>query len=95
MAVMVIMACFFRREHIISDEGVEIRNVLFGRFTIRDLWQWDEVSSMSADYEKAAPNVQVLIIKHIVIRAFVMSRADAERSFEIAHRMNPGIHIAK
>ena len=91
--IVVVLACFFRREHIISEEGVEIRNILFGRFKSRDLWTWDEITSMETNYEKVAPNVRLLISKDIVIRAFVMTRSDAKKSLALARKMNPSIQM--
>lgn len=91
--IIVVLACFFKREHIISEEGVEIRNILFGRFKSRDLWTWDEITSMETNYEKVAPNVRLLISKDIVIRAFVMTRPDAKKSLALARRMNPSIQM--
>ena len=93
MIVIVILACFFRREHIVSKEGVEIRNILFGKIFSRDIWNWNEVSSMETNYEKAAPNVQLLISRDIVIRAFVFTRQDARGVFSLAHKMNPKIQL--
>ena len=93
MIVIVILACFFRREHIVSKEGVEIRNILFGKIFSRDIWNWNEVSSMEANYEKAAPNVQLLISRDIGIRAFVFTRQDARGVFSLARKMNPKIQL--
>ena len=93
MIVIVILACFFRREHIVSKEGVEIRNILFGKIFSRDIWNWNEVSSMETNYEKAAPNVQLLISRDIVIRAFVVTRQDARGVFSLARKMNPKIQL--
>ena len=65
--IIVVLACFFKREHIISEEGVEIRNILFGRFKSRDLWTWDEITSMETNYEKVAPNVRPRIPSSVLL----------------------------
>lgn len=93
MLIIVVLACFFRREHSISEKGVEIRNILFGRTIMRDLWKWGEVTSMETNYEKVAPNVRLLISKDIVIRAFVMTKDDARGAMKLARRMNPAIQM--
>ena len=93
MALLVILACYYRREHIISERGVEIRSLLFGWYIRKDLWRWDEVGSMETNYEKAAPNVQLLITNDIVIRAFVMTRKDVRGALALARRMNPSIQM--
>ena len=56
-----------------------------------DLWKWSEVSSIEANYEKKAPDVQLLISKDIVIRDFIMTRHDAEKALDLAYRMNSAI----
>ena len=86
-----ILGLFFKRENIISERGVEIRNMLFGRTIMADLWKWSEVSSIEANYEKKAPDVQLLISKDIVIRDFIMTRHDAEKALDLAYRMNSAI----
>ncbi|MBQ9059875.1 MAG: hypothetical protein IJ128_01865 [Firmicutes bacterium] len=91
MVILVVLACFFSREHIISEEGVDIKYTLFGRFSMHNLWTWDQITTMQTDYTKAAPNVQLLIGKDVVIRPFVMTRRDLRGALALAKRMNPDI----
>lgn len=91
MIVLVLLACFFTREHVVSRDGVDIKYILFGRFTMHNLWTWDEITSIHTDYEKAAPNVQLQIARDVVIRPFVMTRPDMRGVLALAREMNPSI----
>jgi len=92
LAAIVVLAVFFKKEHIISEEGVDIRYELFG---IRHInrWEWDDISAIKTDYEKAYPNVLVHIGRDVSIRDFVMKRSDISGIIELARRMNPDIYI--
>ena len=93
MLILVTLACFFTKEHVVSEEGVDVRYILFGRFTMHSLWRWDEITSMQTDYRKAAPNIALLIAKDVVIRPFIMTRSDIRGSMALAKRMNPSINM--
>lgn len=92
IALLVILACFFKKEHIISEEGVDIRYELF-RMPIHNCWTWDEITTMHTDYRKASPNVMLHIGKDISARTFVMEPSDCQAALRLAARMNPGIYI--
>lgn len=92
VALLVILACFFKKEHIISEEGVDIRYQLF-RLPIRSRWTWDQVTTLHTDYRKASPNVMLHIGKDIAARAFVMSPSDCQAALRLARQMNPSIYI--
>ena len=86
------VACFFKKEHVISEEGVDIKYMLFG-FTMHNYWKWDEITTLHTDYKKAKPNVMLHIGKDIVVRSFVMEKDDCQGAIALARRMNPGIYI--
>lgn len=91
--ILVILACFFSKEQVISEDGVDIRYTLFGRWTMHNLWAWDEITSLHPDYRKKAPNVELLIARDVVIRPFTMTREDTSRVLKLAKSQNPAIDI--
>lgn len=92
LAVLILLACFYKKEHIISEEGVDIRgNVL--SVPLHNWWKWDEITTIHADYKKASPNVMLHIGKDVVTRSFVMKPADIPAVVELAARKNPEIYI--
>ena len=93
IVILVILACFFTKEQIISKDGVDIQYTLFGRWTMHNLWTWDEITSLHPDYRKKAPNVELLIARDVVIRPFVMTREDTSHVLELAKKMNTSIII--
>ena len=46
IVILVILACFFTKEQIISRDGVDIQYTLFDRWTMHNLWTWDEITSL-------------------------------------------------
>lgn len=92
IAAMVVLACFFQKEHIVSEEGVDIKYILFGHI-MHNYWRWDEITTMHADYRKARPNIMLHIGKDIVTRSFVMDEKSCKGALELATRMNPKIYI--
>ena len=93
MIILVILACFFTKEQIVSRDGVDIQYTLFGKWTMHNLWSWDEITSLHPDYSKKAPHVELLIARDVVIRPFIMTREDTARVLELAKKMNPAISI--
>lgn len=93
MVALVILACFFSKEQVISEAGVDVRYTLFGRFTMHNLWAWSEITSLQTNYEKAAPNVMLLIARDVVIRPFAMTRPDIRAVQRLARSMNPDIYV--
>ena len=91
-AVVVILAVFFKKEHVISKEGVDIRYELFGCKSM-NRWEWKDITAIKTDYVKAYPNVLVHINKDVSIRDFVMKRSDISGIIELARKMNPDIYI--
>lgn len=92
LSVVVMLAVFFQKEHVISEEGVDIRYNLFGIKHV-SRWEWKDVTAIKTDYAKKAPDVLVHIGKDVNIRDFVMKRADISGIIEIAKARNPEIYI--
>ena len=93
IVILVILACFFTKEQIISRDGVDIQYTLFGKWTMHNLWSWDEITSLHPDYRKKAPYVELQIARDVVIRPFVMTQEDTARVLELAKKMNASINI--
>lgn len=93
LALLVILACFFEKEHIINEEGVDIKYILFKSIVKHNYWTWDEITTLHPDYKKARPNVMLHIGKDVVTRSFVMKPADCRGAIELARQMNPHIYI--
>lgn len=92
IAAIIILACFYQKEHIVSEEGIEIKSTVLG-FTNHSLWKWDEITAIRTDRQKARPNVQMHIAKDVTIRLFLMTPANCNGVLELARRMNPDIYI--
>lgn len=89
---LVFLACFFEKNHIISEDGIDIERRIFNH-VIHNTWKWEEITTMHADYQKAAPNVMLHIGKDVVTRSFIFTVADATASLQLAKKMNPAIYI--
>ncbi len=92
IALLVILACFFKKEHVISEGGVDIRYELFG-LPMHNRWTWDQVTTLHTDYQKARPNVMLHIGKDIAVRTFVMTPSDCQAALQLAKQRNPSIYI--
>ena len=89
IAILILaISLFFKKEHIISEKGIDINYYVLGIKSINH-WDWDEVTSMKPDYLKARPDVILLIAKDISIRSFKMKPEDARGAMQLAKRMNP------
>ncbi len=89
---VVALAVFFRKEHILSTAGVNIRSYLFGR-PMDSLWPWDQVTTIHTDYRRAAPNVALHIGKDVNTRLIVVRPADKAGVLAMAAQCNPKIYI--
>lgn len=94
LGLLVLLACFYRREHVISDKGIDIRRILFG-WTSHELWTWDSIVSIHTDRRRSAPNIALHIGKGMTTRLFVMTPADSKIVLELARQQNPVIHIGE
>lgn len=93
VAALVMLACFFKKEQIISEEGVDVQYTLFNRFIMHNYWRWNEITTLHVDYRKARPNVMLHIGKDIVTRSYIMKPSDCRAALGLAAEMNPGIYI--
>lgn len=93
VVLFVVLACFFQKEHIVSQEGVDIHYRLFGS-SLHSCWAWSEITTLHQDIRKAAPNVMLHFGKGVNTRVFVMKPEDSQAVLALAKRANPQIHIA-
>lgn len=92
LVALVVLACFFQKEQVISEEGVDIEYHLFG-MTMHNYWRWAEITTLHTDFKKAKPNVMLHIGKDIVTRTYVMTPSDCQAALRLAAEMNPNIYI--
>lgn len=92
IAVFVMVAAFLEKEHVVCEEGIDIRYKVFAyRHTNR--WNWSEVTALKTDYKKAAPYVMVYFNKNVTIRAFTMKKSQVKGVLELAASKNPNMYI--
>lgn len=94
IALLVILACFFSKEHLVSDEGVDIQYTLFGRVS-HNLWRWEEVTTIHVDRKRAMPDVALHISRGVTTRLFVFSPRDAQAVLDLAKKRNPAIQLGR
>lgn len=92
IVALIVLACFFEKSHIVSEDGVDIQYALLG-MKMHNWWKWDEITTLHTDYRKAAPNVMLHIGKDIVTRTYVMDPSDIPSVLDLAARKNPSIFI--
>ena len=92
--LLVILACFFSKEHLVSDEGVDIQYTLFGMVS-HNLWRWDEITTIHVDRKRAMPDVALHIGRDVATRLFVFSARDADAVLALAKEKNPAIRLGR
>lgn len=92
--IIMILATFSDRKHIISQEGVDILYTVCGA-QFHNIWNWSEINTIHTDSIRSKPNVEMHIGKDVISRRFILSKADANKAIDIASKMNPKIYIAE
>ena len=92
MAVVMMTAVFYTKEHIVDKKGVHIVYNFFG-IKIPYTWTWDVITIVRPDYTKAKPNVLLEIAKDVTIRGFVFKKSEVQDVMDFIKRMNPNIHV--
>ena len=92
MAVVMLTAVFYTKEHIVDKNGVHIVYNLFG-IKIPYTWTWDVITIVRPDYSKAKPNVLLEIAKDVTIRGFVFKKSEVQDVMDFIKRMNPNIQV--
>ena len=89
-AVLLLLACFFEKNHYVSEEGVIIEYKLFS-LKKKDIWSWDEITAMLIDPITQGDNVRIQFAKDVSIRAFTFPKKDLNGIKELIREMNPEI----
>lgn len=92
LVVLLFLACFFKKEYIISEKGVDIKYMLFSMVRY-NRWEWSEITTMHSDYKKAAPNVMIHIGRDIMTRSFIFKPSECDGIMSLASKMNPNIYV--
>lgn len=92
LTVLLFIAVFHRKEHVISEKGVDIIYSALG-MTSCNRWTWDEITAMQPDFIKSRPNADLLIQKGSTIRKFLFTPEDCQAVMELAKRMNSEIFV--
>jgi len=93
LAMLLCVLCAFQKEHVVSEEGVDIRYELLG-FKHVHRWEWSDITAMRPDYKKSSEErIFLEIAKDVTIRAFIFTNDDAVAVMELAKRMNPEAYI--
>lgn len=92
LALLLIAAVFQKKEHIVSEEGVDIKYTLFG-ISSTNRWKWNEITAIQPDYIKDRPNARLNINKDVTIRSFLFTPEDCVAVLELAKIMNPDMYV--
>lgn len=92
LAVVMMSAVFYSKEHILDKKGVHIVYHILG-ITIPYTWTWDVITIVRPDYKKAKPDVLLEIAKDVTIRGFVFKKAQIDNIMDFIKRMNPDIYV--
>lgn len=92
--IVMILATFSDRKHIISQEGVDIIYTICG-FQFHNIWNWSEINTIHMDSISSKPNVELHIGKDITTRRFILSKNDANKVITIISKINSKIYIAE
>lgn len=92
--IIMILATFSDRKHIISQEGVNILYTICGA-QFHNMWSWDEIEMIHTDSISSKPNVELHIAKGMVTRRFILSKTDADKVLAAAKKINLKIYIAE
>lgn len=92
--IIMILATFSDRKHVISEEGVDILYTICGK-KFNNTWSWNEINTIHTESTKSKPNVELHIGKDVITRRFIFSAADADKALALATKMNSNIYIAE
>ena len=92
--IIMILATFSDRKHVISQEGVDILYTVCGT-KFHNMWDWSEINTIHTDSGKSRPNVEIHIGKDVISRRFILSNDDAKKAVAVARKMNSKIYVAE
>lgn len=92
--IVLIIATFSNRKHIISDQGIDIVYIIFG-MQFHNLWSWNEVDTIHIDSINSKPSIELHIGKNIVARRIVLLKSDADKIISSVEKINSKIYISE
>jgi len=92
--IIMILATFSDRKHVISQEGVDILYTVCGS-KFHNMWDWSEINTIHTDSGKSRPNVEIHIGKDVISRRFILSNDDAKKAVAVAKKINSKIYVAE
>lgn len=92
ITAFILIAVFHKKDHIVSEEGVNIKRSIFGLVS-DDIWSWDEITAIQPDYIKFRPNAQITFEKGSMLRSFLVTPEDCEKIIDLAEKMNPRMYV--
>lgn len=92
--IVLIIATFSNRKHIISDQGIDIVYIIFG-MQFHNLWSWNEVDTIHIDSINSKPSIELHIGKNIVARRIVLLKSDADKIISSVKKINSKIYISE
>ncbi len=92
LTLILMLSVFHHKEHVVSEEGVDIRYSLLGLKSV-NRWTWDQITGVQPDYIQARPHARLTIEKGSVLRSFLFTPEDCQAVIKLAAKMNPNMLI--
>lgn len=92
--VILIIATFSDRRHIISQQGIDIIYTIF-RMQFHSLWNWSEIEMVYIVSSALNPNIELHIKKGVMIRKIILLKSDADIVVTDIKKLNPKIFISE
>ena len=92
--IIMILATFSERKHIISQEGVDIVYTICGA-QFHNIWNWNEIDTLHTDSISSKPNIELHIGKNITARRMIFSKLDVEKILTLAKNRNSKIYVSE
>lgn len=94
IGIILILATFSNRKHIISQEGVDILYTVCG-IKFHNIWSWDDINTLHTDSMNSKPNIELHIGKNIVSRRFIFTKFESDEILKLARKINSKIYISE
>ena len=92
--IIMILATFSNRKHIISQEGVDILYTICG-VQFHNIWNWSDINTLHTDSISSKPNIELHVGKDVVARRIILSKTDADKILTLAKKINSNIYISE
>lgn len=92
--IIMILATFSNRKHIISQEGVDILYTVCG-VQFHNIWNWSDINTLHTDSISSKPNIELHVGKDVVARRIILSKTDTDKILTLAKKINSKIYISE